>query len=172
MDRHNYISRDLESSMIQYVCEDVLAAWPHINPENTLILNVSPDYSSILAQNLSHFLSQDGEYVSFISIDVPFPDQDSAPFRLDFKSKMIENSDYEFYILVEAGIITGGNYTFMVDHMVNHMFIPRENILTVALFENTMSKFKCDIIGANYVWTDDDPLEFYWERFNKHWENV
>lgn len=172
MDRQNIISRDLESSMIQYVCEDVASVWPHIHPENTIILNISPDYSSIVSQNLSHFLSQDGEYVEFVSIDVPFPDEESLPFRLDFKRVINEVKHFEFFILVEAGIITGGNYTFMVDYMVNVMGIPRENILTVALFENKMSKFKCDVVGAHYVWTDSDPLEFYWEKYNKHWDNV
>ncbi len=76
---------------------------------------------------------------------------------------------YEFYpyktvILVEAGVITGGNYTFMVNHLIELGF----NIVTVALFENEHSKFKCDVVGEYYD-SKVQELEFYYERFNNHW---
>ena len=41
-----------------------------------------------------------------------------------------------------------------------------DDIITVALIEMNSSKFKCDYVQA---YTDTIP-EFYWERYNKHWD--
>jgi hypothetical protein len=68
-------------------------------------------------------------------------------------------------VLVEAGIITGSNYTFIVNVLTN---IVDKEVITVAQYENIHSIFKCDVVGRYYNW-EQEQLEFYWERENKHW---
>jgi len=43
-----------------------------------------------------------------------------------------------------------------------------QNIKTLALYENSGSKFKSDFVGEYY---DDETqdLTFWWEQYNNHW---
>lgn len=136
---------------------------------NTVVVTVSIDYSSIVGQMLRHLLSADGEICEGFGIDVPYPDE-------HWDERYIKELDSVFAVhkdkmhnkralLVEAGVIRGGNYTFIDKYL-------RENgvndIYTVALFENTGSVYKSNYVGRYYDDTKED-LTFSWEKSNKHW---
>ncbi len=159
-----YITREKEWEAIEKVCS-ILDKNPTLTPKDAVVAMVSPDYSATAAMHVAHHLSKDGEMLNIIPVEVPFPDEDSEPYRRTF----VKRTTYEFYpyktvILVEAGVITGGNYRFMVDHIIGLGF----NIVTVALFENKNSQFNCDVVGEYYD-SNVQELEFYYERYNKHW---
>lgn len=69
-------------------------------------------------------------------------------------------------LLVEVGVIRGGNSTKVVDVIRNklNMLGP---ILTLTLFENIHSKWKSDFVGRYYDEIED--LTFWWEKDNNHW---
>lgn len=158
-----FVSRDEEWITIQRVSKDLEKY--SITPVNGLIINVSPDYSSTISLHLAHHLSADGEMMTIIPVDVPYPDEDAGPYRNEFIKKLPLFNKPKL-VLVEAGIITGGNYTFMKEVLEN---IPGKEVITVAQYENIHSKFKCDVVGRYYNW-EQEQLEFYWERENKHWK--
>ena len=157
------VDRQEEWITIQRVCK-ALEEY-NINPLNTLILNVSPDYSSTISMHVAHHLSSMGEILEIIPIDVPYPDEDPQPYRDAFIKKLPLFTKSKL-VLVEAAIISGANYTFMVNSLTN---IIDKEVITVAQYENIHSSFKCDVVGRYYNW-DKEQLEFYWERENKHWQ--
>jgi uracil phosphoribosyltransferase len=68
-------------------------------------------------------------------------------------------------VLVEAAVLTGGNYTWIIEELTKVGFA-HEDILTLALVEHKDSVFKSKIVG-DYV---SEVPTFYWEEYNKHWE--
>ena len=115
--------------------------------------------------HVAHHLSSMGEMLEIIPIDVPYPDEDPQPYRDAFIKKLPLFTKSKL-VLVEAAIISGANYTFMVNSLTN---IIDKEVITVAQYENIHSSFKCDVVGRYYNW-DKEQLEFYWERENKHWQ--
>ena len=111
-----------------------------------------------------------GEMMYILFIDVHYPDESPDSYREKFMdpnnpSGIVSFYKYDKVILVEAGIITGGNYTFLEKVFNLHNI----ETITVAQYENVHSKFQSDVVGAYYD-SKVAELEFYWERYNKHWE--
>lgn len=143
----------------------------NINASNTVIVAVSTDYSSVIAQYLRHQLSHDGEICAGFGVDVPYPDQEFDDefvnaFLATFYLNMHTIKDKKV-LLVEAGVIRGGNYTKIVELIKENLKLTNE-ILTLTLYENYGSKFKSDFVGRYYDDTKED-LTFWWEKPNNHW---
>lgn len=163
-----YVNRDHEWLTIQVVCKGLEEY--ETSPVNTCVAIVSPDYSATIGMHVAHHLSKMGEMPDILHIEVPYPDESADYYRDKFMDPNNPNGIVSFYkyekvILVEAGIITGGNYTFLEKVFNLHNI----ELITVAQYENVHSKFQCDIVGAYYD-SKVAELEFYWERYNKHWD--
>lgn len=163
------VNRETELELIDKLRNELLGAG--YNASNSIIVTVSTDYSSIVGQILRHQLSNRGEICEGFGIDVPFPDETwdekylndvMALFKLN--NNIIKGKNI---ILVEAGVIRGGNYTKVVDIIRRYLTLT-EKIVTVAMYENLHSKFKSDFVGEYYDDTTQD-LTFWWERYNNHW---
>ena len=138
---------------------------------NTVIVTVSTDYSSLVGQYLRHALSHEREICDGFGIDVPYPDETwTEEYVSDLRANLIQydrlfRNTFKKLLLVEAGVIRGGNYTFVVDYLKR---LYSNEIITLAMYENEGSAFKSDYVGEYY---DDkiQDLTFWWERDNKHW---
>ena len=143
----------------------------NLNASNTIIITVSTDYSSVIGQYLRHQLSDNGEICNGFGIDVPYPDQtfnDNFVKEICDMFKMHENNIVgKTILLVEAGVIRGGNYTKVVDIIKNKLNITQP-ILTLTMYENIHSKWKSDFVGEYYNDEIED-LTFWWEKYNNHW---
>tara|TARA_R110002126_G_scaffold174479_2_gene323042 strand:- start:30 stop:557 length:528 start_codon:yes stop_codon:yes gene_type:complete len=138
---------------------------------NTVIITVSTDYSSFIGQYLRHQLSHDGEICDGFGVDVPYPDQTfDDVFRANIRAMFAmhaADTNGKTILLVEAGVIRGGNYATLVDLIRND--IGRvDPIATLALYENVGSRFRSDYVGRYYDDATED-LTFWWERPNNHW---
>lgn len=165
-----FVSYLEEFELIDKLGDELLNAG--FNASNSVIVTVSTDYSSIVGQILRHHLTDGGEICEGFGIDVPYPDEvwdDKYIFemRTAFQTHKHQFRD-KTPILVEAGVIRGGNYTFVVDWMRRYLGYDGK-IITLALFENVGSKFKSDFVGDYYDDTTED-LTFWWERENNHWK--
>lgn len=161
-----YISRDQEMALIEELLYKIKVSKPDIHPSKTCFLCVSPDYSSIVTQLLSHGLSMDGEIFHIESVNVPFPDEDAKQYKVNFELDFAEwVLDWQNFVLIEAGVIRGSNYTWITETMEKFV---EKNYYTVALCENMHSKFKSDFVSLLY---DDymTDLHFWWEKPNNHW---
>ena len=162
-----FISQDKEMALIQEMSYKIKMSDWDIHPSKTCFLCVSPDYSSIVTQHLSHSLSMDREIFHIESVNVPFPDESPHQYKIDFTinfKRWIENWDN--FVLIEAGIIRGGNYTWITNEMKD--IAPHKSFYTVALCENTSSKYKSDLVSLYYDNNVKD-LHFWWESPNTHW---
>ena len=104
--------------MIQEMIYKVKMSKWDIHPSKTCLLCVSPDYSSIVTQHLCHGLSMDGECFHVEAVNVPFPDESPESYKEIFTVNYTDwVCDWENFILCEAGVIRGGNYTWITDIM-------------------------------------------------------
>jgi len=145
----------------------------NLNASNLMIVTVSTDYSSVIGQYLRHQLTNKGEICDGFGIDVPYPDQtfdDKFVKEIHDMFRIHKDSIGEKTILlVEAGVIRGGNYTKVVDIIRNELKMTQP-ILTLTMYENIHSKWKSDFVGEYYDDEKED-LTFWWERYNNHWPN-
>lgn len=165
------ISQELETRLILQLSDELINKG--FNAGNTLIISVSADYSNVIGQMLRHSLSYKGEICDGFSIDVPYPDEvwDSTYLR-ELESLMSlyrYKLDNKKVLLVEAGVIRGSNYKFIIDYFKNTLQITQD-IYTLALYANSSSKFESDFVGEYYDDKTQD-LTFWWERYNNHWQN-
>jgi hypothetical protein len=161
------IHKELE--LINKIGNELLEAG--YNASNSIIVTVSTDYSSIIGQILRHQLTHNCEVVDGFGIDVPYPDERWDEIYHDNMIKTFRNNSNGMHgkniILVEAGVIRGLNYEYVVNTM--HNWDINNSIVTVAMFENINSKWKSNFVGEYY---DDEfeDLTFWWERENNHWK--
>lgn len=166
MRRPLFVTRDKEWDLIQQLMTQVDNSDFH--PEDTAVLMVSPDYSATVAMHLAHAWSKDGHMLDVIPIDVTYPDETDTLYRAKFQYDMAHRfGKYKHFVLIEAGIIRGGNWTWMLEEF-EYLGVEREQLTLVALYENLHSKVKSDYVGEYYDDNTQD-LTFYFERFNKHW---
>jgi hypothetical protein len=164
------ISRTKERNLIDKLSKKILKTYPDICPDNTLVVMVSPDYSATVAMQIAHNLSKDGEMCDILPIHVAYPDEDvhsyvrKADGDIDSWFKF-SDTEYKYYLLVEAGVIRGGTYTWLTKLFRNKVV---GEVITSSLYENVGSRFKSDVVGKYYNDETQD-LTFYFERENKHW---
>jgi len=162
-----FISQDKEMALIKEMsCKIKMSDWD-IHPSKTCFLCVSPDYSSIVTQHLSHSLSMDREIFHIEAVNVPFPDEDVSPYKLNFELNFAEWClDWDNFVLCEAGVIRGGNYTWITEVIKK---FSGNNYYTLSLCENEGSRYKSDLVSLYYDNLKED-LHFWWERPNNHWQ--
>lgn len=165
-----FITQNEEIELTQRLGNELLEAG--YNASNSCIVTVSTDYSSIVGQILRHQLSFNGEVCDGFGIDVPYPDEVWNKKYVEEMYEMFKLHAPTFQrkglIFVEAGVIRGGNYTYIID-WVKRRLEPKKTLITLALYENQHSTFKSDFVGEYYDDTTED-LTFWWERDNKHWK--
>lgn len=166
-----FITRDKEYELIQQLLTIVDNST--FDPDNTAIIMASPDYSATVAMHLSHAWSQRGEPLPIIPVDVAYPDEThldyyNAKFQHEFEWWTMANNHPKKLVLVEAGIIRGGNWKWLLQTLISEYGYAREDITLIALCENIHSEVKSDYVGQ-YFDNEKEELMFYYERYNKHW---
>jgi hypothetical protein len=156
-----YIDHLKEYSLLQSLMQKL----PNVDPYRTLVINVSPDYSSTVAMQIAHYLSDHGKMLDLFELDVPYPGESKEPYLHKFKKEFEERiPKYNKVVLCEAAVLSGKNYTWIKETLLEYGY-KSEDIITVALLEMETSVFKSDFVGE-YI---DRMPEFYWERYNKNW---
>ena len=164
-----FISREKEAELINRLL--TIVDNRDIHPYRTGLIMASPDYSATVAMHLSHAWSVDGEIIPIIPVDVTYPDEDVPYYEMKMEDQLIWLRERSILpkniVMVEAGIIRGGNWEWMLDVLYRFGY-SRDGIMLVALCENIHSRVKSDYVGEYYDDEKED-LMFYYERFNKHW---
>jgi hypothetical protein len=106
----------------------------------------------------------DGEIFHIEAVNVPFPDEDVSIYKDEFTQNFMKwKTKWDNFVLIEAGVIRGGNYSWITQIM-------NVNVHTIALCENIHSAFKSDFVSLYYDDTQED-LHFWWEQPNNHWKS-
>lgn len=163
----HFITREKEWELIQRLLTIVDST--DFDPSTTAVIMASPDYSATVAMHLAHAWSRRGEMLTIIPVDVTYPDETPEPYISKMQMQAADIRAFHNLVLVEAGIIRGGNWAWMLRVLGEWGYTRDKNITLVAMCENKHSKVKSDYVGEYY---DDNTHElmFYFERFNKHWE--
>lgn len=163
----HYISQEKEQNLIKRLI--FLVDNSEFDPSNTAIIMASPDYSATVAMHLAHAWSKKGEIIPIIPVHVPYPDEDKEYYVQKLRHDFLwyNQHDIERLVLVEAGVIRGSNWRWLIDEFTDMNYDP-SNITTVAMVENTHSTVKSDYV-AEYYNNDKHELAFYFEQYNKHW---
>ena len=160
-----FITREKEWELIQRL--ETIVDSSDFDPSTTAVIMASPDYSATIAMHLAHAWSRKGEMLSIIPVDVTYPDEDPAPYIQKMLMQGAYIGPYSKLVLIEAGIIRGGNWQWMLDVLYGWDY-KKSDITLVAMCENIHSKVKSDYVGEYYD-DDKEELMFYFEKFNKHW---
>jgi hypothetical protein len=162
----HFIDRNKEYELIEKLLTIVDNS--SYDPKSTAVLMVSPDYSATVAMHLAHAWSTKGEIIPIIPVEVPYPTETPDEYKKKLAMQQMDIQSYQHLVLVEAGIIRGGNWAWILDLLKTWNY-QRDQITLVALCENIHSRTKSDYVGEYY---DDNTHElmFYFERFNKHWQ--
>lgn len=160
-----FISREREYELILRLLNIVDDS--DFDPKTTAVIMASPDYSATVAMHLAHSWSRNGEMLPIIPVDVTYPDESSESYIEKMKTQKNEILQYKKLVLVEAGIIRGGNWSWMLE-LLKKWDYSRSDITLVALCENIHSRVKSDY-AAHYYDDNIEELTFYFERFNRHW---
>lgn len=161
----HFITREKEWELIQRL--ETLVDSSDFDPDTTAVIMASPDYSATVAMHLAHSWSRRGEILKIIPVDVTYPDEDPAPYISKMQMQSGDFRPYRHLVLVEAGIIRGGNWTWMLE-VLRHYSYQRSDLTLVAMCENIHARVKSDYV-AEYYDDDKEELMFYFEKFNKHW---
>lgn len=162
----HFITRTHEWDLINKLLTIVDSS--EFDPTTTGLIMASPDYSATIAMHLAHAWSRGGDMLSVIPVDVAYPDEPTDQY---INKMLMQSSDirqFEKLVIVEAGIIRGGNWKWMLDVLIDVWGYQRKDITLIAMCENIHSRVKSDYVGEYYD-DDKEELMFYFERFNKHW---
>lgn len=162
----HFITREREWELMQKL--QTLIDIRGKNSTNTAVLMISPDYSATVAMHLAHAWSTEGDILDIIPVDVPYPDEEADAYIRDLTLKLHNLERYDHLILVEAGIIRGSNWAWILKVLTELGRFKRENLTLVALCENVHSLVKSDYV-AEYYDDNKEELMFYFERYNRHW---
>jgi len=161
----HFIDRNKEYELIEKLLTIVDSS--SYDPKSTAVLMVSPDYSATVAMHLAHAWSTKGEIIPIIPVEVPYPTETPDEYKKKLAMQQMDIRPYQQLVLVEAGIIRGGNWAWILDLLKSWNY-HRDQITLVALCENIHSRTKSDYVGE-YFDDNTHELMFYFERFNKHW---
>lgn len=161
-----FITREKEWELIQKLLTIVDNS--KFTPTDTAVLMVSPDYSATYAMHLAHAWSRDGDIIPIIPVNVTYPNEEPYPYIEKLRSQKNEITQYKKLVLIEACIIRGSNWKWILDVLIDEFKFDRNNITLVAACENINSREKSDYVGEYY---DDDKYEhmMYFEKYNKNW---
>jgi hypothetical protein len=121
--------------------------------KDTIIVNCSPDYSSIISQQVIHAYFDNP--LTMINFDMPFP---NTPFESEYPSYC---KDFVFdlqkdthYIFIDSGVLRGKNFKTLHDTLVD--------------FSVTNFTFASLYVQDDAIFTP----EYYVEKFNKKNEGM
>jgi hypothetical protein len=169
-----FVDKLLEEELLDDVCgivKDKANDWHSkgIEAKDVGVFCVSPDYSSIVAMRVLHSCAIDRKLPSIIAIDTPFPketEENKEKYKIMFSSLIqFWKQAFKKIILVEVNVLTGKNFEFMLEALVDNDF-KKEDIFTVALVEMESSVFKCDLTGK----VVKEMPHFWWEADIKDWD--
>lgn len=151
------ISREKEYKAI----ETLIKILGPVIKKNTVIVNCSPDYSSIISQQVIHAYFDNP--LPMVNFEMPFP---NTPFELvyeaycrDFVSTMDANSHY---IFIDSGILRGRNFKTLSDAL--KLFPGEYNFACLYMQDDAI--FTPDFYVEKFNRKEHGMLLFYWENEN------
>lgn len=159
-----YIDRDWETKAIDKICEYIHTNQSfNIQDEKVAILQLSYEYSGLMAQLMAHKLSSNDEPIDIEPVNIPYQNEFEAfihPDQLDPYTKLI---------VVDSGCLSGNNFKKIQNKLLDYGFNKTDLFFTCvacdlnSIFQPNFCPIYFD--GSNYM------IHFWWEtkthKFNR-----
>lgn len=159
MKRSLVVDREWELRLVDKICDDLRATF---SVEDCAILQLSCEYSGIMAQLLSHKLSQKDGPIDIEPVNIPYAGEFPVRIHPD------QLDPYKRLIVVDSGCLSGRNFTNVERILLDYGFT-RNNLRFCCLAADLNSQFKPDVCPLWFNGTTDI-VHFWWEtktsRFN------
>jgi hypothetical protein len=150
-----YIDREWETKCIDRICEEIRNnSFFNIN-NTTAILQLSYEYSGLMAQLMSHKLSDKDEPLDIEPVNIPYKDEFEAfihPDQLD---------PYDKLIIVDSGCLSGNNFKKIEKKLLDYGY-PRAQLYFTCVACDLNSIFHPDFCPI-YFNGDEHMVSFWWE---------
>jgi hypothetical protein len=165
MKNNLFIDREWETKCIDKICDEIrynslINLSSHIG-----ILQLSYEYSGLMAQLMSHKLSNKDEPIDIEPVNIPYKDEFEAiihPNQLD---------PYYTLIVVDSGCLSGNNFKKIEKKLLDYGY-PRSQLFFTCVACDLNSIFRPDFCPI-YFNGDTTMVHFWWEtRTNKFDRNI
>lgn len=130
--------------------------------EDTIIVNCSPDYSSIISQRVIH--SYFDNPLTMVNFDMPFP---NTPFEKEYPEYCKDFVFYlrkdKHYIFIDSGVLRGRNFKTLYDCLVEFGYT---NFTFASLYVQDDAIFTPEVYVEKFNREKDGMLLFWWENIN------
>jgi hypothetical protein len=148
-----YINRDWETKCIDKICSEVRASFFYQG--KTAILQLSYEYSGLMAQLMSHKLSTTNEPIDIEPVNIPYKNEFETfihPDQLD---------PYDQLIVIDSGCLSGNNFTKVEKKLLDYGF-DRSKLFFTCVACDLNSIFRPDFCPI-YFNGDEHMVSFWWE---------
>lgn len=154
------ISKEKEQHDIEALIEKLR---PLVTP-NTIIVCASPDYSSIICQQVIHaFYDNPLEMIPF---QMPYPNTEFEKQYPKYCGDFAMTLDPIFdYIFIDSGVLRGRNFKTLADK-IEQFGNPEIKTTFASLYVQDDAIFTPEIYIEKFNLKDDGMLLFYWENEN------
>lgn len=158
-----YIDRNWEAKSIDKICQEI-RLFPSIDllKDKIAILQLSYEYSGLMAQLIAHKLSVKDEPIDIEPVNIPYKNEFEAfihPDQLDPYNKLI---------VVDSGCLSGNNFTKIQNKLLDYGF-RRNDLFFTCIACDLNSVFKPDFCPI-YFDGDHYMITFWWETKTNKFE--
>ena len=163
MKNNLFIDREWETKCIDKICDEIRHN-SLINLSSRIgILQLSYEYSGLMAQLIAHKLSNKDEPIDIEPVNIPYNDEFEAflhPNQLD---------PYYTLIVVDSGCLSGNNFKKIEQKLLDYGY-PRSQLFFTCIACDLNSVFRPDFCPI-YFDGDTTMANFWWEtktnKFNR-----
>jgi hypothetical protein len=155
-----YIDREWETKCIDKICNEIRYSFPY--QEKIAILQLSYEYSGLMAQLMSHKLSNQNEPIDIEPVNIPYKNEFEAfihPDQLDPYSKLI---------VIDSGCLSGNNFKKIEQKLLDYGFDQSDLFFTCVACDLN-SVFSPDFCPI-YFDGSTTMVHFWWETKTDRFE--
>lgn len=160
MKNNLFISMSWELEAINKICDDIRRK--QFLTDNTAILQLSYEYSGLMAQLMAHKLSTKNQPLDIEPVNIPYKSEFEAKIHPD------QLDPYDKLIVVDSGCLSGNNFQRIKTKLLDYGF-KEENLLFCCVACSSNSIFKPDICPI-YFDGKNDMVHFWWETKTNKFE--
>jgi hypothetical protein len=150
-----YIDREWETKCIDKICQEIRQN-SLINLANkTAVLQLSYEYSGLMAQLIAHQLSNKDEPLDIEPVNIPYKDEFEAVIHPD------QLDPYYSLIVVDSGCLSGNNFRKIEKRLLDYGY-PRSQLYFTCVACDLNSVFRPDFCPI-YFDGDTTMAHFWWE---------
>ena len=154
-----YIDREWETKCIDKICEKIRNSFV-LNCDNDLaILQLSYEYSGLMAQLMCHKLSTKDEPLDIEPVNIPYKNEFETLIHPD------QLDPYEKLIVIDSGCLSGNNFRKIEQKLLDYGF-NRSDLFFTCVACDLNSIFQPDFCPI-YFNGDTTMAHFWWETKTK-----